>query len=156
MGQIKNIKLHIVTDIKVLDLAINSNNNNSNESSNNNRNNNINNTNNSSSNNIGASQSDEMSKTEAREWIKAKLDENKVVVFSKSSCPFCHKAKKALEGMWDYLWIEIENMPNMDAVQDVLKEMTGARSVPRVFVNKECIGGGDETDKMKRSGELEK
>merc|ERR1712150_465346 len=135
MGTDKNIKLHIVTDIKVLDLTSNSS---------------------SSNNNIGASQSDEMSKTEAREWIKAKLDENKVVVFSKSYCPFCHKAKKALEGMWDYLWIEIENMPNMDAVQDVLKEMTGARSVPRVFINKNCIGGGDETVKMKNNGQLKK
>merc|ERR1712142_1353204 len=110
MGTDKKSKLILVTAFKVLDLTNNSNSN-SNESSNNNRNNYSNNTSTSTtSNNIGASQSDEMSKTEAREWIKAKLDENKVVVFSKSYCPFCHKAKKALDGMWDYLWIEIENM----------------------------------------------
>merc|ERR1712168_1115041 len=117
MGQIKNIKLHIVTDIKRLIT--------------------------------------EMSKSEAKAWIEAKIAEKKVVVFTKSYCPFCHKAKKALEGLCDYLWIEIEDLPNMDAIQDALKEMTGARSVPRVFINEECIGGGDETAKLKESGKLQ-
>merc|ERR1712168_1022041 len=117
MGQIKNIKLHIVTDIKRLIT--------------------------------------EMSKSEAKAWIEAKIAEKKVVVFSKSYCPFCHKAKNALEGLCDYLWIEIEDLPNMDAIQDALKEMTGARSVPRVFIDKKCIGGGDETAKLKESGKLE-
>jgi glutaredoxin 3 len=39
-------------------------------------------------------------------------------------------------------------------VQDALLKMTGARSVPRVFVDGKCIGGGDDTDAMARDGRL--
>lgn len=52
--------------------------------------------------------------------------------------------------------LEIENMAEMDAIQDYCKKITGARSVPRVWVNQKFIGGGDETKKLFRSGELQK
>lgn len=39
-------------------------------------------------------------------------------------------------------------------LQDALGEITGARSVPRVFVGGRCIGGGDETEQLAESGEL--
>ncbi len=32
--------------------------------------------------------------------------------------------------------------------------MTGGRSVPRVFVEEEFIGGGDDTERLARTGEL--
>lgn len=41
------------------------------------------------------------------------------------------------------------------AIQDYLLELTGARSVPRVFVDGVCIGGGDDTDALARNGKLE-
>lgn len=54
-----------------------------------------------------------------------------VAVFSKTYCPYCKKAKAALESFKlkdDALgWIEIDDHPNMDAIQDYLKELTGAR-----------------------------
>lgn len=34
--------------------------------------------------------------------------------------------------------------------------MTGAETVPRVFLDGKCIGGGDDTEKLEKSGELEK
>jgi glutaredoxin 3 len=34
--------------------------------------------------------------------------------------------------------------------------MTGADTVPRVFIGGECIGGGDDTEKLEKKGELEK
>lgn len=40
---------------------------------------------------------------------------------------------------------QIENNPYCDAIQDYMKEKTGARSVPRVFVNGKFFGGGDDT-----------
>lgn len=42
----------------------------------------------------------------------------------------------------------------MDAIQDYLRELTGARSMPRVFIGGQCIGGGDETTHAARTGEL--
>ncbi len=41
-------------------------------------------------------------------------------------------------------------------IQDALAEMTGGRSVPRVFVEEEFIGGGDDTERLARTGELAK
>ena len=44
----------------------------------------------------------------------------------------------------------------MNSLQNELASRTGARSVPRVFVAGECIGGGDETAALAQSGELRK
>nr|CRL54902.1 hypothetical protein CPGR_02200 [Mycolicibacterium fortuitum subsp. fortuitum DSM 46621 = ATCC 6841 = JCM 6387] len=34
--------------------------------------------------------------------------------------------------------------------------MTGARTVPRVFVNKQCLGGGTDVENMYREKKLQK
>lgn len=34
--------------------------------------------------------------------------------------------------------------------------MTGTDTVPRVFLDGKCIGGGDDTEKLDKQGELEK
>ena len=41
-----------------------------------------------------------------------------------------------------------------DAIQDYLLKITGARSVPRVFVGQQCIGGGTETREAHEKGTL--
>ena len=43
----------------------------------------------------------------------------------------------------------------MNAIQDELKKMTGARSVPRVFINQKFFGGGDDTVAGVRSGKIQ-
>ena len=69
--------------------------------------------------------------------IKLKVSENKVVVYSKTYCPFCKKAKSALgeTGLKDYVLFELDTMDDGDAYQDALKEITGARSVSVVTLN---------------------
>lgn len=57
---------------------------------------------------------------------------------------------------FDFLTIELENRPDCNEVQDVLGEMTGARSVPRVFIDGNFIGGGTDVQKLYESGELAK
>ena len=42
------------------------------------------------------------------------------------------------------------------AIQDYLLSLTGARSVPRVFIGGKCIGGGSETRALNESGQLKK
>lgn len=78
----------------------------------------------------------------------------------------------------DYLAIELESRPDCSDVQDALKELTGARSVPRVFVDGKFkfydilkhpvtsivslifignfIGGGTDVKKMYEDGSLAK
>ena len=39
---------------------------------------------------------------------------------------------------------EIENEPDMTEIQSYMAQITGARSVPRIFIGGQCIGGGDD------------
>ncbi|XP_060075846.1 uncharacterized protein LOC132555514 [Ylistrum balloti] len=72
--------------------------------------------------------------------------DDKVVMFSKSSCPFCIKAKRALTGNnIKFRAIELDGKPDMNDRQDILGKITGGRSVPRVFINGKFYGGGDDT-----------
>ncbi|XP_022096287.1 glutaredoxin-C6-like [Acanthaster planci] len=97
-----------------------------------------------------------MSKAAAKEFADAAIVGNKVVVFSKSYCPFCKKAKAALRdaGLTDFKVIELEDMDNMDAIQDYMLELTKGRSVPRVFIGGKFVGGGDDVAKLQSQGKL--
>jgi len=89
--------------------------------------------------------------------IKELVQQDQVVIFSKTTCPFCYDAKEVFDKMGQkYTVIELNKHPQGTAVQDVLKDMTGARTVPRVFVGGKCIGGGSDTVSMYNSGTLEK
>jgi hypothetical protein len=51
---------------------------------------------------------------------------------------------------------QLESRADCDSIQDALQELTGARSVPRVFVGGQFIGGGDDTARKAANGELER
>ena len=51
---------------------------------------------------------------------------------------------------------QLDNNPDVDAIQDALMAVTGGRTVPRVFVDGKFIGGGDDTARLAQSGELKK
>lgn len=53
-----------------------------------------------------------------------------------------------------YTVVELDNREDGQDIQDVLHEITGARTVPRVFLNGECLGGGTDVKKLYDSGEL--
>ncbi|CAF2029258.1 unnamed protein product [Rotaria magnacalcarata] len=97
-------------------------------------------------------------KASVEDKIKQLIKENKVMVFSKIHCPYCTKAKKILGKykLKDYKVIELDKMQDDDEYMDVLGRMTGEDTVPRVFIDGECIGGGDDTERLEKKGELEK
>ncbi|OXA63595.1 glutaredoxin [Folsomia candida] len=94
---------------------------------------------------------------EIRGNLEKMIKENKIVVFSKSYCPYALKAKQTLDNLTkNYLVIELNGHPQGSEIQEILAQMTGASTVPRVFVGGVCIGGGDDTVRLYKSGELEK
>uniref|UniRef100_A0A2I2ZM88 Glutaredoxin-1 n=1 Tax=Gorilla gorilla gorilla TaxID=9595 RepID=A0A2I2ZM88_GORGO len=62
----------------------------------------------------------------------------KLVVFINPTCPYCWKTQEILsqlpikQGLLEVVVV---------AIQDYLKQLTGARTVPRVFIGKDCTGG---------------
>ncbi|KAF4697045.1 hypothetical protein FOZ63_010377 [Perkinsus olseni] len=90
-----------------------------------------------------------------KSFVDNEIASNKVMVFSKSYCPFCKKAKEALASInADAKVIELDQRDDCADIQDYLGQLTGARSVPRVFVKGKFIGGGDDTVAKAHSGEL--
>ncbi|XP_018416029.1 PREDICTED: glutaredoxin-1 [Nanorana parkeri] len=96
----------------------------------------------------------------AQSFVDAKLRAGKVTVFEKESCPFCVRAKTIIHKYKfkkDRLEIiNIANMENVSSIQDYLCQLSGERTVPRIFIEKECIGGCSDLVPLDSSGELEK
>ena len=88
--------------------------------------------------------------------VRTKIETNDVIVWSKSYCPFCVKAKKALDAMEvPYEAIEIDRVNEERLIQDALQDMSKQRTVPNVFVAGVHVGGCDDTLAEIASGKLQ-
>jgi glutaredoxin 3 len=65
-----------------------------------------------------------------------------------------HTLTPPLPHCWTVQLDNLSSGDNIIDIQDALYEITGARSVPRVFVGGKFIGGGDDTAAKASSGEL--
>uniref|UniRef100_A0A1B0DQH4 Glutaredoxin domain-containing protein n=1 Tax=Phlebotomus papatasi TaxID=29031 RepID=A0A1B0DQH4_PHLPP len=112
------------------------------------------------------------------QFVRETIASDKVVIFSKTYCPYCSMAKEvSVFGVFlgfpdhkfywkffqqfrklsqDFTAIELESREDGSEIQDVLGEITGARTVPRVFVKGEFIGGGTDVKKLYNDGSLKK
>jgi len=91
--------------------------------------------------------------TAARVKAEKIIDENGVVVFSKSYCTYCAASKSLLDKFKvNYFVLELDQVDDGPAIQDALAEITHQRSVPNIFINKNHIGGN--SDLQARSAEL--
>ena len=98
----------------------------------------------------------------------------KVIIFSKTTCPFSKKAKKILLEKYNIVpapyVVEIDQETSKTPASDddadsptlgqrlqaYLAESTGRKTVPNVLINGRSIGGGDDVEKLDQDGELEK
>mmetsp|Transcript_21310 Transcript_21310/g.40490 ORF Transcript_21310/g.40490 Transcript_21310/m.40490 type:complete len:152 (-) Transcript_21310:128-583(-) len=91
------------------------------------------------------------------EFAKAEIEGNKVVVFSKSFCPFCKKTKSLLtEKGVDFKLYELNEMDNGGEIQDALLEISGQKTVPNIFINGVHVGGNSDIQEANGNGELDK
>lgn len=88
---------------------------------------------------------------------QAAIETNKVMVFSKSYCPFCTKAKEALTKLnVQFEVLELDVVKDGDKIQNALEEMTKQRTVPNIFVKGQHVGGCDATLAKIADGSLQK
>ena len=77
--------------------------------------------------------------------IEADIKNNNVMVYSKSYCPHAGATKTLLKQKGiNAKIIELDNVDNGAAIQQMLKEITGQGTVPNVFIKGEHIGGNSD------------
>ncbi|XP_074858734.1 glutaredoxin 2 isoform X3 [Carettochelys insculpta] len=87
--------------------------------------------------------------------IQETISDNCVVIFSKTTCTYCKMAKKLFQDMnVNYTAVELDMYENGSQFQDILHQMTGGRTVPRVFINGAFIGGATDTQRLHQEGKL--
>lgn len=91
--------------------------------------------------------------------VRSMVDGAPVAMISKTTCPFCKKAKMALEsvGCTSFDVIEIDELPveEMQDIQSTMVTELGSRTVPKVFFKGELLGGCDDTLAALKSGRLQ-
>ncbi|XP_047535442.1 glutaredoxin-C4-like [Vanessa atalanta] len=93
---------------------------------------------------------------EIQQFIKDAISKEKVVVFSKSYCPYCKLAKDVFSKVKQPITVyELDERDDGSSIQENLVQITGFRTVPQVFINGTCVGGGSDVKSLYESGKLE-
>ncbi|KAJ6668311.1 hypothetical protein lerEdw1_015688 [Lerista edwardsae] len=89
--------------------------------------------------------------------VRTLIGSHRVMIFSKSYCPFCVKVKDLFHSLGiEYCVMELDQTDEGPSIQEVLLQMTGQRTVPNVFVSGTHVGGCDQTFQAYHSGLLQK
>jgi len=87
----------------------------------------------------------------AKTKAQAIIDDNAVVVFSKSWCSYSRAAKQTLDAQGaKYTAVELDLIEDGSELQNALKDLTGQRTVPNIFINHEHIGGNSDLQSRRR------
>lgn len=87
--------------------------------------------------------------------VESHITNNKVMMFSKTTCPFCVKIKQLFDSLKiKYEVLELDQIPDGPAVQAALAEKSGQRTVPNVYINGNHVGGCDDTLKLQAENKL--
>lgn len=92
---------------------------------------------------------------EAKDRAASAIAASKVVVFSKSYCPYCIATKKTLSQYGAHATvIELDKSADGSDVQRALQDITGQRTVPNIFISGRHIGGNLDLQMLASSGKL--
>ena len=85
------------------------------------------------------------------------INENKVMMFSKSYCPFCTQAKNLLQQKGvEFFALELDQIPEGAQLQNALAAKTKQRTGPNTFIGGVHVGGCDDTQAKAKNGVLKK
>lgn len=86
------------------------------------------------------------------EFIEKAISGHSIAIFSKSYCPYCVTAKNSasslLKDSQKLFSIEMNKVTDGDVMHDYLKEQTGQRTVPYVFIKGNFVGGNSDFQEM--------
>ncbi|KAG7393752.1 hypothetical protein PHYPSEUDO_004515 [Phytophthora pseudosyringae] len=97
----------------------------------------------------------EKSGTLAEDIVWSAINQNALVLFSKSYCPYCKKTKETLAGLGAKpVVFELDTREDGAAIQAFLFRLTRQSTVPNLFIKGKSVGGNDNVQELQRSGEL--
>jgi glutaredoxin len=113
-----------------------------------------------------------LSQSSIRQQIEKEIKENRVMMYSKTYCPYCDAAKELFEAMKVDIHVkELDTLGNQfnaliwtnvtcvsadgAKIQAELKNMTGLSTVPSIFVNQKHVGGASDAFAAYEDGSLE-
>lgn len=78
----------------------------------------------------------------------------KVVMYAKTTCPYCHRAEHLLRsrGVEDIEKILIDHDPGRRP--EMIEKAGGRTTVPQIFINGQHVGGSDDLHELDRAGKL--
>ncbi|EEF28727.1 glutaredoxin-C3 isoform X1 [Ricinus communis] len=93
----------------------------------------------------------------ASAFVQNLINSQTIVIFSKSYCPYCLRAKRIFNELHEQPYVvELDLRDDGAQIQYVLLDLFGRRTVPQVFVNGKHIGGSDDLKAAVQSGKLQK
>lgn len=78
----------------------------------------------------------------------------RIVMYTKSTCPFCRAAGELLRSKGAE-WMEIDLNDEPDKREEMI-ERSGRRTVPQIFIGDEHVGGFDDLDALDQEGALDR
>lgn len=87
--------------------------------------------------------------------VSAPAAHHEVVIYTKLSCPYCHRAK-ALLNRKGVKYREIRIDFSSDKRKEMIARAGGRTTVPQIFIDGEAIGGSDELASLDAYGELDR
>ncbi|KAI0271461.1 thioredoxin-like protein [Gloeopeniophorella convolvens] len=82
-----------------------------------------------------------------KDLVNQTIADNKVVIFSKSYCPYCRRAKNLFATEFPDVPVTVLELDLRDdgpEIQGYLQQVTKQRTVPNIFINNKHIGGNDD------------
>ncbi|WOK95013.1 glutaredoxin-C8 [Canna indica] len=88
-------------------------------------------------------------------FVKKTVSSHGIVIFSKSYCPYCRRAKAVFKKLKKEPYVlELDQRGDGSEIQDALSEMVGRRAVPQVFIHGKHLGGSDDTVEAYENGTI--
>lgn len=87
--------------------------------------------------------------------VQELIQQNPLMVFSKSYCPYCRSVKELLKSLGaEAKVVELDKESDGTDIQNALAEISKQRTVPNVFIGGEHVGGSDATKAAHKKGAL--
>ncbi|KAH3674862.1 hypothetical protein WICMUC_003065 [Wickerhamomyces mucosus] len=98
-----------------------------------------------------------MVKKEVITKVQQLISSNHIFVASKSYCPYCRSTIGTLNSLGvKPTVLQLNQIDDGADIQDALRELTGQRTVPSIFIDGKHIGGDSDLQSLKSTGELQR